>query len=92
MTNNYLGDLRRVSALRYDSSVTNFKFVTGTWKLPDLHNKEGGKGALTPLTIEVETYFDLPRLNTSKVDVLGWWRAQQHTFPLLRGSTQDLEI
>ena len=41
------------------------------------------EGSLTPLTIELEKYLDLPRLNTAKVDVLGWWKAQQHSFPLL---------
>ena len=41
------------------------------------------EGSLTPLTIELEAYFDLPRLNTSKVDVLAWWKAQQHSLPLL---------
>ena len=41
------------------------------------------EGGLTPLTIELETYFALPRLNTSKVDVLAWWKAQQHSLPLL---------
>jgi hypothetical protein len=41
------------------------------------------EGSLTPLTIELEKYLDLPRLNTNKVDVLGWWKAQQHSFPLL---------
>jgi len=38
---------------------------------------------LTPLTIELETFFDLPRLNNPEVDVLGWWKAQQHSFILL---------
>jgi hypothetical protein len=41
------------------------------------------EGSLTRLTIELETYLDLPRLNTPKVDGLGWWKAQQHSFPLL---------
>jgi hypothetical protein len=36
------------------------------------------EGGLTPHTIEIEIYLDLPKLNNSKVDVLGWWKAQQH--------------
>jgi len=31
----------------------------------------------------LKTYFDLPRLNTSKIDVLEWWKAQQRYLPLL---------
>jgi len=38
---------------------------------------------LTSLKIEIEKYLDLLRLNNPKVDVLGWWKAQKCTFPLL---------
>jgi len=41
------------------------------------------EGGLTPLKIEIEKYLDLPRLANPKVDVLGWWKAQKCTFPLL---------
>jgi len=41
------------------------------------------EGGLTPLKIEMEKYLDLPRLANPKVDVLGWWKAQKCTFPLL---------
>jgi len=41
------------------------------------------EGGLTPLKIEIEKYLDLPRLSNPKVDVLGWWKAQKCTFPLL---------
>ncbi len=38
---------------------------------------------MTPQKIEIEKYLDLPRLSNPKVDVLGWWKAQKCTFPLL---------
>jgi len=41
------------------------------------------EGPLTPLTIELDSYLALPRLNTPKVDILAWWKSQQHAFPLL---------
>ena len=41
------------------------------------------EGSLTPLHIELQNYFALPRLSTSKIDVLAWWKANQVTNLLL---------
>ncbi len=38
---------------------------------------------MTPLAVELDKYVALPRLDTHKIDVLAWWKAQQHSFPLL---------
>jgi len=38
---------------------------------------------MTPLAVELDKYLALPRLDTHKIDVLAWWKTQQHSFPLL---------
>ena len=36
-----------------------------------------GPEHLTPLKIELQNYFNMAKLNSSKVDVLQWWKANQ---------------
>ena len=43
----------------------------------------GLEGPVTPLKIELENYLNLPKLPTSKVNVLLWWKDHQHMLPLL---------
>ncbi len=38
---------------------------------------------VTPLKVELETYFKLPNLPTSNVDILAWWKTQEPVLPLL---------
>ncbi len=43
----------------------------------------GLEGPITPLKIELDTYFKMPALPSSKVDVLAWWKVQEPVLPLL---------
>ncbi len=43
----------------------------------------GLDGPVTPLKVELETYFKLPNLPSSNVDILAWWKTQEAVLPLL---------
>ena len=43
----------------------------------------GLDGPVTPLKVELETFFKLPNLPTSNVDILAWWKTQEPVLPLL---------
>jgi hypothetical protein len=43
----------------------------------------GLDGPVTPLKVELETYFKLPHLPSSKLNVLEWWKTQSSVLPLL---------
>ena len=43
----------------------------------------GLEGPVTPLKVELQNYLTLPKLPTSKVNVLLWWKDHQHQLPLL---------
>jgi len=43
----------------------------------------GLEGPIIPLKIELDTYFKMPALPSSKVDVLAWWKVHEPVLPLL---------
>jgi len=43
----------------------------------------GLEGPVTPLKVELDSYFKLPALPKAKMDVLAWWKVQEPVFPLL---------
>jgi len=43
----------------------------------------GLDGPVTPLKIELDTYFKIPPLPTAKLDILAWWKAQEPVLPLM---------
>ncbi len=43
----------------------------------------GLDGQVTPLEIKLDTYFKMPALPHTKLDVLTWWKVQEPVLPLL---------
>ncbi len=43
----------------------------------------GLEGPVTPLKIELDTFFKMPTLPKAKMDVLAWWKVQEPVLPLL---------